>query len=276
MQVSSVPARPSLAPFDSLAETYDEVFTRTVVGRAQREAVWREMDRSFSVGQRILEINCGTGVDAIHLAKRGVKVVACDASPEMIRIARWQAEEVGVQRQVEFMVLKTENIFMLDKNFHFDGLLSNFGGLNCSWDISNIALDLATLLKPRAKALFCVFSPFCVWETSWYLLHGKPSKAFRRLRAVANARLGEGATVQVYRHSVRSLELAFNPYFHLRHWRGVGVTVPPSYLDGLANQFPRSINLARKIDRLISGWPLFRTIADHTLTVFERSDICLP
>ena len=39
---------------------------------------------SFTPGQSILEINCGTGIDALHLASRGVRVDAFDAAPGMI------------------------------------------------------------------------------------------------------------------------------------------------------------------------------------------------
>lgn len=274
MPVSPTQAPTDFVAFDWLAENYDQVFTRTVVGRAQREAVWRDMDQCFRAGQRVLEINCGTGVDAIHLAQLGVEVVACDASPEMILVARRHAEEVGVQQRVEFVALKTENIFMLGKNFQFDGLVSNFGGLNCSLDISNIATDLAILLRPGARVLICVFSSFCAWETLWYLLHGKPSKAFRRFRVDSPANLGEGKMIPVYSHSVRSLKGALAPYFHFRGRKGVGISVPPSYVENIANKFPRGMAAARAMDRLISAWPVFRSIADHNLMMFERSDTC--
>jgi len=274
MPFSQARAQTDFTAFDLLAESYDQVFTHTIVGRAQREAVWRDMDKCFRAGQRVLEINCGTGADAIHLARRGVEVVACDASPEMIAVARRHAEEAGVQQRIEFVALKTENIFMLGKNFHFDGLVSNFGGLNCSQDISTIACDLAALLRLGATALIGVFSPFCAWETFWYLLHGKPSKAFRRFRTVVPANLGDGKMIPVYRHSARSLKEAFAPYFHLRGRKGVGIFVPPSYMDHLASRLPRGMVAATAMDYLISAWPLFRSMADHNLMLFERSDIC--
>ena len=80
------------APFDAIADEYDAVFTHSLIGRAQRESVWREIDRLFRPGQRVLEINCGTGVDALHLAARGVQVVACDASAGMVAVARRRLE----------------------------------------------------------------------------------------------------------------------------------------------------------------------------------------
>jgi ubiquinone/menaquinone biosynthesis C-methylase UbiE len=86
-------------PFDTVAETYDEVFSASAIGRAQRDAVWSEMDRVFAGGQRILEINCGTGIDAIHMARRGIHVEACDSSSRMIASAqrRADAERVPVE-----------------------------------------------------------------------------------------------------------------------------------------------------------------------------------
>lgn len=76
------------APFDAVADTYDETFTESVIGKVQRRAVWREIDRAFFAGQRILELNCGTGVDAARLAGRGIAVWACDQSSRMLEVAR--------------------------------------------------------------------------------------------------------------------------------------------------------------------------------------------
>src|SRR5262249_47720119 len=74
----------SATAFDVLAARYDELWTESPAGRAQRELVWRELDLRFHPGQRILDIGCGTGVDAAHFAARGVDVEALDASPAMV------------------------------------------------------------------------------------------------------------------------------------------------------------------------------------------------
>lgn len=73
--------------FDSIAEQYDDIFTRSLIGRAQRDAVWDVLRRTFRTGERILELNCGTGEDALFLSRLGVSVVACDASKRMIAVA---------------------------------------------------------------------------------------------------------------------------------------------------------------------------------------------
>src|ERR1700678_515662 len=94
--------------WDLTAENYDSIFSETVIERVQRDAVWRELDKTFQPGMRILELNCGTGVDAAHLAARSVRVVACDLSSKMIDAARHRLSATGLDALVDFQVLATE------------------------------------------------------------------------------------------------------------------------------------------------------------------------
>jgi ubiquinone/menaquinone biosynthesis C-methylase UbiE len=267
------------AAFDALADTYDQTFTCSRIGRAQRGVVTREMDRVFQPGQRVLEINCGTGVDAVHLATRGVAVLACDVAPRMIEVARERAAKARLEGRlrapIEFRVLASERIGLLrDASFttQFDGVLSNFAGLNCVADLSAVARDLATLLKPGARAVLCLFGRVCAWEVLWYLGHGNPGKAFRRLRPGSRlVKLTEGAAVRMRYFPVRELCRRFSPHFRLNSWKGVGVAVPPSYIEPWAQRFPKVLNLAAYIDPWLGGCPLMRAMSDHVLITLERT-----
>src|SRR5277367_2207624 len=79
------------ASFDAVAQHYDEIFTISKIGQAQRSSVWKELEKTFRPGERVLELGCGTGADACFLAERGIKVFALDASPQMISVARRKA-----------------------------------------------------------------------------------------------------------------------------------------------------------------------------------------
>jgi ubiquinone/menaquinone biosynthesis C-methylase UbiE len=260
--------------FDTVAETYDEVFTQSYIGLAQRAAVHRELDRVFRAGQRILEINCGTGVDAVYLTRRGVRVLACDASARMIDIARRRTVHTALEPNSQFLVLPTERIDRLvetEGEAAFEGALSNFAGLNCVEDISSVARNLARLLKPGAMALICMFGRVCAWEVLWYLGHGKPKKAFRRLRlGGATAQLAGGIPVRVYYPSVGAVDRLFSPHFKLRRWTGVGVAVPPTYLEPVSCRFPQVLRVLAEADRWIGACPVLRGLADHALIKFER------
>lgn len=260
--------------FDEIAATYDSSFTNSLIGSAQRKAVWTEIDRTFAPGRHILEINCGTGVDALHLASRGVHVTASDSAPRMIHVARQRADLAEVSATVDFRVLANERIGTMRNEGPFDGIFSNFSGLNCMSDLSFLAYDLAHLVKKQGKMVLCLFGRLCLWETCWYLSRGNIRKAVRRFtRGEHTDGLSARYEPRIWYHSVRQLKRKFSPYFRLTHWKGVGVTVPPSYLEFLTAEYPSLFRLASGIDPLLGGCPGFRAIADHMLLTFERTEI---
>ncbi|MGB7849108.1 MAG: class I SAM-dependent methyltransferase [Candidatus Acidiferrum sp.] len=268
--MSSLQTEIPRAPFDPVAETYDRVFTFSKIGQSQRGAVWRELGRTFRSGDRVLEIGCGTGIDACFLAGRGVKVVACDSSPAMIRIAARRVREKGANN-VDLRLLTAENLSAIRQDGPFDGVFSNFGALNCVEDLNIVAQDLGRLLKPGGIALLCFLGPCCFWEVFWYLLQGKLRKAFRRGRsASATAELAPGASIQVHYYSVRSLGRIFAPSLRLRSWMGIGLLVPPSYVESLAERFPALLKLAEWADLLLARCPVIRGISDHVLLKLEK------
>ena len=203
------------APFDAVAEDYDRTFTRSNIGRAQRASVWKDLARTFYPGDRILEVGCGTGVDACFLARRGVTVVACDSSPAMIAVAHRRVREAN-EGKVHLHLLPAENLTKLSSGQGFDGGFSNFGALNCVEDLQPVVSALSRLLKPGATFLLCVMGRYCVWEVVWYLAQGNWQKAFRRLRrGDVCARLAPDATLRIFYPSVNSIIRTFYPGFRL-------------------------------------------------------------
>jgi SAM-dependent methyltransferase len=265
------PAQIYAAPFDAIAERYDETFTTSKIGTAQRTSVWKELERVFRAGDHVLEIGCGTGVDACFLAKRGVTVVACDSSPQMIAVTTRRVKENRMDSLVRPQLLAAEHIAGLQSGDSFDGAFSNFGALNCVEDLRQFATELAILLKPGGIALLSWMGPCCLWEVGWYLAQGKPGKATRRLRrGGVTARLEEGATVRVHYPSVHLLARTFTPQFRLVSYKGIGVSVPPSYLETWANRFPRLFDLTVRADLLLGRCFGIRGFADHILLEFRR------
>jgi SAM-dependent methyltransferase len=262
-----------VAPFDAIADRYDETFTTSRIGRAQRASVWQELGKAFRPGDRVLEIGCGTGVDACFLAERGVRVLACDSSPQMIVVATRRIAENKKLGSVQPHLLAAEDIASLRNSDFFDGAFSNFGALNCVQDLRQLAKDLSILLRPGATALLCWMGRCCLWEITWYLTQGKPGKALRRFhREGVMARLVEGASVRVFYPSVRLLAQTFAPEFQLKSVKGIGVFVPPSYLEMWANRFPDLFGLSVRADSFLGHCPGIRTFADHILLEFRREE----
>lgn len=262
------------APFDAAAARYDETFTHTNTGKAQRDAVWHRFQRTFLLGQRVLDIGCGTGIDACFLAARGVRVVACDSSPQMLAVTEQRIAERCLERMVQPVLLPAEAIGTLRTSELFDGAVSNFGALNCIEDTAMFVSGLAKLLKPGARALLVWIGPACLWELVWYLCHGNTTKAFRRFhRAGIQAKVEGGPSFRVTYPARRRLTTAFHPQFRLRSIRGIGVLVPPSYMEPWAAKHPLLIRAFSTGDKALSTIPGIRALADHVLLEFERTNV---
>jgi len=259
----------SALAFDQVAVAYDKLFTYTALGWAQRQQVWRSLDVVFPTGSRILELNCGTGVDARFLARGGRSVLACDASPQMLAVARRHRSVREPAVDLEFLQLANEQLQGLEGEARFDGAFSNFSGVNCVADLAAMAESLARLVRPGGRALLCLWGRFCVGEIAWYLLHGKTRKAFRRFFSRVSAQLG-GVEFPVYYHSVKETVRAFAPWFRLRSRHAIGLFVPPSYAERSIAGCPPILAILESMDRLFAGWPLLRGAGDHVLLEFER------
>lgn len=266
------------AAFDELAADYDDAFTERAVGRLLRAAVWRRLDANFRPGDYVLELNCGTGADAVYLAQRGVRVLATDISAAMLDATRAKVMRTGVSDLVSVARLDIEQLAAPQspaQGAHadlapaapaFDGALSNFGGLNCVADLTGVGRALAAWLRPGAHALLCVMGPLTPWEWAWYARRGQMNKAFRRLRRAGVA--WRGLTIRY--PSIRALRQALAPAFALARVNAIGALLPPSYAEPWAAQHPRALAwLDRAERRLETVWPL-PWLADHYLAEFVR------
>jgi 2-polyprenyl-3-methyl-5-hydroxy-6-metoxy-1,4-benzoquinol methylase len=270
MQASSLSTHVAAAAFDRMADTYDVTFTESAIGRAQRNVVWDALQKAFRPGDRVLELNCGTGEDALFLTKQGVSVIACDASPRMIEVAERRKSLEAPGSSLEFRVLRNEDVDTLNPAAPFDGVVSNFSGLNCVEDPSQIARKLTHLVKPSAAALVCISTRICLWEMAWYAGRGNFKKAFRRVHGATLVRLGD-VTVSVWYPTVSAMRCAFAPWFRLRSFRAVGLFVPPSYVEPWARKHQSVLACLEAMDRVFAAWPILRGIGDHVLLEFERT-----
>ena len=211
----------------------------------------------------MLELNCGTGEDAVALARRGVHVTATDASAAMVATTRAKADAAGVGDLVTTRVLTIEAAATADGPF--DGVLSNFGGLNCVSDLGAAAHAVASIVRPGGRAVLCIMGPVVPWEWAWFLGHGEPGKAVRRLR-----RSVEWRGLEVRYPSVGRAVRAFAPDFAVHRRWGAGVTLPPPYTEPWAARHAALVAALNRVDRRIEAWPGAAALADHYVLELVR------
>ena len=266
----ATPIHPAGSAFDGFAAEYDEIFTNSAIGRAQRDAVWSVAANVFAPGSHILELNCGTGEDAFFLSRLGMTVYACDASENMIAVAKKRQRREAPHSAVEFRVLPTEGLGALQGLLQFDGVFSNFGGLNCVAAMDDIGGQLAGLVRPGGIAMLSFCSRICLWEIAWFLSQARPRRAFRRVRSSATATLN-GIAVNVNYPTVHQVCTAMRPWFALRKVTSIGLAVPPTYLESWANRHREMLAFMRSIDRVVCEWPILRALGDHVLLTMQRA-----
>jgi len=120
-----------MSSFDKAAATYDSSFTFSKIGISQRKRVWSYLDKILNRDKKlsILELNCGTGEDALYFAKRGHYVIATDLSTSMLEMVKNKIpDELKKHIKTQFLDLLKP---IIDEESTFDLIFSNFGGLNC-------------------------------------------------------------------------------------------------------------------------------------------------
>jgi SAM-dependent methyltransferase len=256
--------------FNSVAADYDGPRGNNELIQEMRGEMWRRLQNTFSPGDYLLDLGCGTGLDAVHLAGLGYRVAAIDWSPLMVQRTLDRAAAQQVADRVCAINVGAHELGRLDDAGMFDGAYSNLGPLNCVPDLADVARECARLLKPDGTLVFTVIGRFCPWEIAHYVRRGRWARAMVRFaRNVVPVGMNNH-TIWTRYYSPREFYRAFKPYFALQHIRGLCVFAPPPYLSSVREQYPRLHKLLWRIDGAVSSWPVVSAMGDHFLIVMKR------
>jgi SAM-dependent methyltransferase len=252
--------------FDELASTYDATFTDTRVGRALREIVWSRFEAVFGASRNVLELGCGTGEDAVRLAGTGAQVTAIDASSKMIHVGRAKALQAGCAQRIEFRCLPMQEVRSLPDTARFDGVLSNFGAINCVPNVPALVADLAARLTPGAPLLWVVMGRYAPWEWGWHLASGKWHKAWRRLHPGGIDWRG----LTIFYPTPASLRALLQPHFKVTRLAPLGVALPPSYAGAWLERAPRALATLVRLEKVAQRAGFLAWLSDHFIVEAVR------
>jgi ubiquinone/menaquinone biosynthesis C-methylase UbiE len=262
------------AAFDALATDYDAEFSHTPLGQMLRQRVWDIYSRYFQPGQHLLELACGTGEDALWLAQQGLTITATDGAPEMLAITQRKAQQSGLAHQITIQPLALQSIAShlppAIADLRFDGLYSNFGGLNTMSDWQTLAEGVAKLVRPDGIVILVLMGPICLWEMIWYLGHGDRRLAMRRFNQPVTAVIGQ-SVIPIWYPSARRLRHDFAPWFQHITTESLGLWLPPTYLGHLVAKRPSLFHRLNQLEKatahLTCGW------GDHYILLLKRNSV---
>lgn len=257
------------AKFDNAASNYDNSFTNSIIGKAQREFVYQHLSKFLKNNsiKSILEINCGTGEDAIWLAKQNFQIIATDISEEMILIA-------NRKEKPENLTFKKLNInaiseFRSDKSF--DLLFSNFGGLNClsKQELKLFFENASNIVSENGYLVLVLMPKNTLWEQFYFLLKGDFQKIFRRKKQNIIANVDGEKVITFYHNPNEIVSLAANN-FVVKKVNPIGFFVPPSYLESFFRTKPRLISFLIKLENRVKNISNLAKYSDHYLIVLQK------
>lgn len=255
------------AAFDSVAADYDGPRGNNALIQRMRATMWRMLERRFARDARLVDLGCGTGIDAVHLAETGRWVTATDWSPLMVERTAQRAAAAGVAERVRARGLGAQELAQLDGVF--DGAYSNFGPLNCVPDLEQLAMQCRRLLRPGGLLIFSVIGRICPWEYLYYRWR-RPERA-RIRRAVGPVAVSMNQhTIWTSYYRPQEFYAQFAQHFELLEYRALSLFLPPPYLVRWYEKFPRLLEFLGRIDDVAGAWPGLRNAGDHFLIVMRR------
>ncbi len=235
-----------------------------------RQKVYDQLSRRTAAGSHILELNAGTGLDAVALIKRGYCVHATDIAPGMVAQMVNKKAQLALDGRFSTQLCSFTDLDQVIGG-PFDAIFSNFGGLNCVEDLTAVTCHLPNLLRPGAILTWVIMPPICPWELA--LLPKDWRVATRRLRRGGVRAKVEGVTFQTTYFTPGQVQQALGPAFELLELRGLSVVTPTADNDKFARQHPRLFRSLVHLDDFLSHRPLFNRIGDFfVLTARYLSD----
>lgn len=256
-----------MATFDSLASSYDTDFTHSAIGTHLRKRVHQRLLKLWHPDDHILEVGCGTGEDALFLGTNDIRLTATDASPNMLQVTENKTSHLET---INTQLLDLARLPTNDFNMQYDGVLSNFGALNCIADWKSLATWLSTRVKTGGTLAFAIMSPYCVWETLWHGLHFDIKTATRRWRDSANFIPDANTTLEITYPTVKRLTTDFAPHFQRTYVYPLGLFLPPSDVYPVIEKRQRILKLLTELDDRFANTSKLALFADHYWIEFKR------
>jgi SAM-dependent methyltransferase len=251
--------------YDALAPAYDA----QVQGDAWiRQQLWESYARNFRRGQHILDVSCGTGIDAGFLARRGIRVTGIDISPGMIAQMEAKVAALGLASLVEARVLDFANLGMLPPD-GYDGIISAFAGLNTAPDLAPFAADAARLLQPGGRMVVHLLARFSLWEWLGHIARRDWAAARDLRRQRERTFVIGGEPVPHYPWLPQeAYRRFFAPHFRLQRAYSCGALRPPHTL----RRVPAPVvGALEELDRRLGGyWPFVNGGRSFVLELVRR------
>jgi ubiquinone/menaquinone biosynthesis C-methylase UbiE len=265
------------AAFSKQALIFDAYDAGNTIIHYKRKRVREHVLRYLRPGSSILELNAGTGEDALFFARQGHTVHATDIAVGMQGKLREKVKAQDLTDSITTEICSFTALDTLKRKGPYDLIFSNFAGLNCTSDLDKVLRSFAPLVKPGGQVTLVILPTFSLWETM-LLFRGRFRTAFRRLlyrRKGAPAHV-EGVHFRCWYYSPAFVtRILREEQFELLGCEGLCTIVPPSYIEHFPERHSHLYNFLRRLeDKVKEKWP-WRAMGDYYIISFVKTSTSL-
>lgn len=262
--------RKAASAFSRQSVIFDQIYGNDPIIQYKRKRVRDHVNRYLIPNGTMLELNSGTGEDAIYFAGKGVHVHTTDLSEGMLSVQRKKIKEIGLESMISSEQCSFTELENLNNTGPFDYIFSNFAGLNCTDRLDHVLQSFHPLLKKEGVITLVILPKFCLWESSLFV-KGKWKTAFRRWSGKSGAKSHiEGEYFNCWYYNPTYVQKQLGEKYELLSLEGLCTLVPPSYMQGFTVNYPNIYQrLIRLEDKWKSVWP-FRSMGDYYIISFRK------
>jgi ubiquinone/menaquinone biosynthesis C-methylase UbiE len=256
--------------FSKQSNVFDEIFSEDLIIQYKRERVRQHILQYVRPPASLLELNCGTGEDALFFAGKGFSVHATDISEGMLQKLWLKIKAVGGDRNISTELCSFTELGQLKNKGPYDAIYSNFGGLNCTPVIKKVLSSFDSLVKPGGTVTMVLITKFCLWEML-LVFKGKFRTAFRRFFSSKGRKARvEGREFTCWYYGFDDIRKNLPPSFKIIAAEGLCTIVPPSYIERFAEKRPTLFEwLKKKEDVLKNRWP-WKYWGDYVIVTLKK------
>lgn len=249
---------------------FDAIYSGDAIIQYKRKRVREHVERYLKANSHILELNAGTGEDAVYFAAKGHRVHATDIAAGMQSKLKHKVQQSGLSELISTEICSFTGLQNLQHRGPYDLVFSNFAGLNCTGRLDEVLKELPSLLKPGGLITFAMLPKFCLWETL-LLFKGKFRTATRRFFSSKGVRSRvEGTYFKCWYYNPSYITSRLKNSFELMSVEGLCTFVPPSYMQNFAEKHPSLFRfLVRKENKFKAAWP-WKFVGDYFIITMRK------
>lgn len=253
--------------FSSIYEEYETLSKENYCDIFRRNTIRKHVESFLNPQDTILEINAGSGIDAVYFAKNGYNVLATDIADNAEVYINNKIKTEGL-KNLEFQKYSFTDLKSIG-NRKFNHVFSNYGGLNCTNDLEEIFSQFNHLLLPKGYVSLVIMPKFYPLEMASIFKGNK--NAFRRWKKNGVLANVNGHLIPTYYHSPKKIKKAMGNDFQAVSTKNIGTFYP--LLDYNSFQkHPKTINFLMHLDSWINRKALIpKGIGDYFIITFQKT-----